>query len=74
MQYSPSPFASSRSGPNDVMNTVPQLRRLVAGFPPRQPGFDLGTGYEEVMVGNMGFSEKFGFPCQFSFHQLFYIH
>jgi hypothetical protein len=51
---------------------------LVAGFPPRLPGFELGSGHvgfvvDEVALGQV-FSEYFCFPCQFSFHQVFHIH
>jgi hypothetical protein len=45
--------------------------RLVAGFPPRRPGFASGQNVGFVMdkaaLGQV-FSEYFGFPCQ-SFHQ-----
>jgi hypothetical protein len=41
------------------------------GFPPRQPGFEPGTGevgfvVDEVALGQV-FSEYFGFPCQSTF-------
>jgi hypothetical protein len=53
---------------------VPQLRRLVAFFPPRRPGFKPGSAnvrfvVDKVALGQV-FSEYFGFPCQSSFHQL----
>jgi hypothetical protein len=45
-----------------------QLKRLVAGFPPRRPGFDLGSGQVGFVVDKVAlaqvFSEYFGFPCQ----------
>jgi hypothetical protein len=46
---------------------VPHLRRLVAGFPPRRPGFEPGSGHggfvvDKVTLGQ-GSSETFGFPC-----------
>jgi hypothetical protein len=45
---------------------------LVAGFPPRRPGFEPGYGQvgfvvDKVALGQV-FSEYFGFPCQSSFH------
>jgi hypothetical protein len=50
-----------------------QLKRLVAGFPPRRPGFDPRSGHvgfvDKVALGQ-DFSEYFGFTCQSSFHQL----
>jgi hypothetical protein len=57
---------------------VPQLRRLVAGFPPRRPEFQPRSGHvgfvvDKVALGQ-GFSEYFGFPCQFSFHRLLHTH
>jgi hypothetical protein len=55
---------------------VPYLTPLVASFPPRQPGFDLSSNHVEFMMENVVleqvFSDYFGFPCQFSFHRLFY--
>jgi hypothetical protein len=51
-----------------------QLRRLVAGFLPRRPGFDPGSGQVESVVDKVAlgqvFSEYFGFPYQLSFHRL----
>jgi hypothetical protein len=53
-------------------------RRLVAGFPPRRPGFEPGSGHVGFVVDKVAleevFSEYFGFPCQFSFHPLLHIH
>jgi hypothetical protein len=50
------------------------LKRLVAGFPPRRPGFDPRSGHVGFVVDKMAlgqvFSEYFGFSCQSSFHQL----
>jgi hypothetical protein len=55
-----------------------KLRRLVAGFPPRRPRFESRSGYVGFVVGKEAlgqvFSEHFGFPCQFSFHQLLHTH
>jgi hypothetical protein len=65
--------------PSKVHNKAkPQLKRLVAGFPPRRLGFDPGSGQvgfvvDKVTVGQV-FSEYFGFPCQSSFHQLLHNH
>jgi hypothetical protein len=55
---------------------MPQLRRLVAGFPPWRPGFESMSGHmgfvvDEVALGHV-FSEYFGYPCQF--YQMLYIH
>jgi hypothetical protein len=57
-------------------NTLPE--RLVAGFPPRRPGFEPGSGQvwfvvDKVALGQV-FSEYFGFPCQTSFHQILHHH
>jgi hypothetical protein len=51
------------------VEVVPQLRRLVAGFPqwlssPGQLMWDFGWLKWQV------FSEYYGFPCQFAFHRL----
>jgi hypothetical protein len=58
--------------------TVPQLRRLVAGFPKRRPGFEprsrhVGFVVNKVALGQV-FSEYFGFLGQFSFHRLLHTH
>jgi hypothetical protein len=49
------------------------LKRLVAGFSPRRPGFKPGSSHVGLVVDKValgqGFSEYFGFPCQSSFHQ-----
>jgi hypothetical protein len=57
---------------------VPWLKRLVAGFPPRRPGFDPRSGHvgfvvDKVALGQV-FSEYFGFPCQHPIHQLPHNH
>jgi hypothetical protein len=56
---------------------VPQLRRFVAGFSLRRPGFELGTAHVGYVVHKVAlvqvFSEYFCFPCH-SFHRLFHIH
>jgi hypothetical protein len=54
------------------------FKLLVAGFPPRRPGFEPGSGHvgfvvDKVALGQV-FSEYFGFPCQSSFHQLLHNH
>jgi hypothetical protein len=51
---------------------------LVAGFPPRRPGFDpvsgqVGFVVDKVALGRI-FSEYFGFPCQSSIHQILHHH
>jgi hypothetical protein len=51
---------------------------LVAGFPPRRPGFEPGSGnvgfvVDKVALGQI-FSEYFGFPCHSLFHQLLHNH
>jgi hypothetical protein len=55
---------------------VPYLYLLVAGFPPRRPGFASGQ-HVGFVVGKTAsgqvFSEYFGFPCQ-SFYQFFHHH
>jgi hypothetical protein len=57
---------------------TPLLKRLVAGFPPGQPGFDLwsdqvGFAVDKVALERV-FSEYFGFPCQSLFHQILHHH
>jgi hypothetical protein len=55
--------------------TVPYLRRLVAGFPPRQPGFDPSSSHVGFVVAlGQVFLEYFCFPSQFSFHRLLHTH
>jgi hypothetical protein len=58
--------------------TVPWLRLLVPGFPPRRPKFEPGSenvGFvvDKVALGQV-FSQYFGFPYQFSFHRPLHIH
>jgi hypothetical protein len=65
-------------GTNFADKAAPQLKRLVAGFPPQRPGFDPGSGQagfvvDKVALGHV-FSEYFGFPCQSSFHQILHHH
>jgi hypothetical protein len=54
--------------------SVPELRRLVAGFPPRRTGFDPKTDHARIVVNKAAlgqvYSESFGFPCQFSVYQM----
>jgi hypothetical protein len=56
---------------------VPQLKRLVAGFPPRRPGFASGQHLvfvvDKAALGQV-FSEYFGFTYQSSFHQFLHRH
>jgi hypothetical protein len=61
-----------------MSEAAPQLKRLVAGFLPRRPGFEPGPGHvgfvvDKVALGQV-FSEYLGFPCQSSFHQLPHNH
>jgi hypothetical protein len=53
---------------------VPQLRRLVAGFPPQRSGFETMSSHVGFMVDKVAmrqvFSEYFGLPYHFSFHLL----
>jgi hypothetical protein len=60
------------------LHAVPQLTRLVAGFLPRQPSFKPRSAHVGFLVDEVEmervFFEYFGFPCQFSFYQLLYIH
>jgi hypothetical protein len=44
-----------------VLIAVTQLRRLVAGFPPRRLGFEPGFVMDKVVLGQV-FSEYSGFP------------
>jgi hypothetical protein len=57
---------------------VPYLRRLVAGFPLRRPGFEPVLGNVKFVVEKVAlqqvFSEYFCFPCQFAFHRLLHNH
>ena len=57
---------------NIISKAVPQLKRLVAGFPPRRSG-PVGFVMDKVALGQV-FSEYFGFPCQSSFHQTLHNH
>jgi hypothetical protein len=60
------------------VNSYGELRRLVAGFPPRRPGFEPRSGLVGLVVDKVAlvqvFSDCFGFPCQFSFHQMLHNH
>jgi hypothetical protein len=63
---------------NDFPEAAPQLKRLVADFPPLRPGLKLGSSHvgfvvDKVALGQV-FSEYFGFPCQSSFHQFIHNH
>jgi hypothetical protein len=61
-----------------IYTAAPLLKRLVAGFPPRRPGVEPGSGQVGFVVDKMAlgqvFSEYFGFPCQSSFHHLLHNH
>jgi hypothetical protein len=60
-----------------LQGAAPELRRLVADFPPRRPGFNAGSGKVGFVVDKVApgqvFSEYFGFPCH-SFHQILHLH
>jgi hypothetical protein len=60
------------------VKTMPQLRQLVASFPPRQPRFEPGPGHVGFVVDKAAlrqvFSKYFGFPCQCTFHQSLHTH
>jgi hypothetical protein len=63
--------ASQESKGEEEIESVSQLRWLVAGFPPRRFGFEPRSGHvgfvvDRVALGQV-FSKYFGFPCQFSF-------
>jgi hypothetical protein len=71
---------SDKVGTNFAVGAAPKLKRLVAGvagFPPRRPGFNPGSGQVGFMVDKVApgqvFSEYFGFPCH-SFHQILQPH
>jgi hypothetical protein len=55
---------------------APSLKRLVAGFALRRPGFKPGSSHVEFVVDKVAlgqiFSGYFGFPCQSSFQQFLY--
>jgi hypothetical protein len=58
--------------------TLLGLKRLVAGFPPRGPGFKTGSSHVKFVVDKLTlgqvFSKYFGFPCQSLFHQFIHNH
>jgi hypothetical protein len=62
----------------ETAKSVPYLRRLVAGYPPRRPGFEPRSVLVGFVVNKVAleqvFSEYFGFPFQFSFHLLLHFH
>jgi hypothetical protein len=59
-----------------LTKAVPQLKRLVAGFPRRRPGFEfeqlVGFVVDKAALGHV-FSEYFGFLCQL-FNQFLHHH
>jgi hypothetical protein len=63
---------------NKAIVSVPQLRRLLAGFTLRRPGFDPESGHMGFVVDKVAlkqvFSEYFGFSCQFSFRKMLHTH
>jgi hypothetical protein len=52
-----------------VLKVALYLRRLVAGFLPRRPGFEFRSGFVRFVVNKVALgkvsSEHFGFPYQF---------
>jgi hypothetical protein len=53
-------------------------RTIAVDFPPRRPGFDPRSSYvgfvvDKMILGQVS-SQYFGFPCQFSFHQIHHAH
>jgi hypothetical protein len=61
-----------------MCKAAPQLKRLVADFPPRRPRFGLGSAHvgfvvDKVALGQV-FSEYFGFPYQSLFYKLLHNH
>jgi hypothetical protein len=61
-----------------VERAVPYLRRLFTDSPLWRTGFDPWSGHVGFVVDKVAlwqvFSEYFGFPRQFSFHQMLYTH
>jgi hypothetical protein len=57
---------------------APQLKQLVAGFPPLQPRFDPGSGQVGFVVDKVALgqvvSKNFVFPYHSSFHQILHHH
>jgi hypothetical protein len=55
-----------------VLTAVPWLRRLVAGLPPRRPGFDPGSVHVGFVVDKVALGQVlpgyFGIPLSLSFH------
>jgi hypothetical protein len=47
---------------------------IVAGFPPRLPGFNPRSDHVGKLALEQVFSEYFGFPRQFSFHRQLHTH
>jgi hypothetical protein len=51
---------------------------LVAGFKLQKPSFDPRSGHVRSVVNKVAlgqvFSEYFGFPCQFFYHQMLHTH
>jgi hypothetical protein len=55
-----------------------ELKRLVAGFPPRWPGYKPGSRHVGFVLDKMALgqvvSEYLGLPCQSPFHQFLHNH
>jgi hypothetical protein len=62
-------FVALRSIKIETAKAMPYLRRLVGGFSPLWPKFDLKSGHvefvEDKMVIGQVFSKYFDFPCQY---------
>jgi hypothetical protein len=55
----------------DVFLGIVGLLRLVAGFPPRRPGFEPRSGHVGFVVEKVALGQIFSFsvsPAKFSFH------
>jgi hypothetical protein len=74
-------YSTPNSGPHTKWTQAhphpKKTKKLVAGFPTLQPGFDPRSGHmwfvlDEVALWQV-FSEHFSFPCRFSFHRLLHI-
>jgi hypothetical protein len=57
-----------------IVQITPLIRRLEADFPPRRPGFNLGSSHLGFVVGKVAlrpvFYEYFLSPTNHSFHRL----
>jgi hypothetical protein len=76
LRLTTSTFSAARFKISDIQ--VQLAAQLIAGFPPRWPGFEPGSAYMRFVVDKVAlgqvFSEYFGFPYRYSFHQLLHNH